>query len=178
MISVVDGYVYQEEVSWENVNEGTLLQKQVEGYRHRHGCYPESVHADKIYRTRSNLSYCKQRGIRLSGPALGRRSNDEERNRALRRQQRADEIERNGVEGKFGEGKRCYGLARIMARRADTSESVIGLIFLVMNMQRKLRELLWVIFAPIRRFLSRFERIEMLSMSMGGPLASPRIAQT
>ncbi|MGE4541506.1 transposase [Acetobacterium malicum] len=29
---------------------------------------------DKIYRNRGNITFCKKRGIRLSGPALGRPS--------------------------------------------------------------------------------------------------------
>jgi len=31
----------------------------------RHGYYPESVHADQIYRTRLNRDWYKARGIRL-----------------------------------------------------------------------------------------------------------------
>ena len=37
----------------------------------REGHYPSRILADKIYRNRENLSYCKEHGIRLSGPALG-----------------------------------------------------------------------------------------------------------
>ena len=47
---------------------------------------------------------------------------------------RQDEIDRIAVEGKFGNGKRKYGLGKIMSKRADTSESSIGMIILVMNM--------------------------------------------
>ncbi|MBQ9443846.1 MAG: transposase [Lachnospiraceae bacterium] len=32
---------------------------------------------DQIYRTRKNLSFCKERGIRMSGPLLGRPRKDE-----------------------------------------------------------------------------------------------------
>lgn len=47
----------------------------VEQFREREGHYPTLVLADKIYRNRENLSYCKERGIWLSGPALvGRES--------------------------------------------------------------------------------------------------------
>ncbi len=51
-ISVVDGSAYLEKLSWDNFNEGITLIKAVERYRRRHGFYPESVHVDKIYRTR------------------------------------------------------------------------------------------------------------------------------
>lgn len=43
-----------------------------ERFQEREGHYPARILADKIYRNRDNLSYCKERGIRLSGPALGR----------------------------------------------------------------------------------------------------------
>jgi hypothetical protein len=46
---------------------------QIETFHRRFGFYPESVQADKIYRTRANLAYFKQHGIRISGPPLGRR---------------------------------------------------------------------------------------------------------
>ena len=32
----------------------------------------ESLHVDQIYRTRENRAWCKERGIRISGPPLGR----------------------------------------------------------------------------------------------------------
>ena len=38
----------------------------------REGHYPSCILADKIYRNRENLNYCKAHGIRPSGPALGR----------------------------------------------------------------------------------------------------------
>ena len=49
----------------------------VERYRKRTGRYPSRVLADKIYRNRDNLAYCKLHHIRLSGPALGRPKKDE-----------------------------------------------------------------------------------------------------
>jgi hypothetical protein len=55
------------------------------------------------YRTRENLRYCKEHGIRLSGPKLGRppKHLDPEE----RKPERQDMGERNAVEGKFGEAK-------------------------------------------------------------------------
>ena len=38
-------------------NEGIDLVAQIEAYQKRFGCYPESVHADKIYRNRDNRRY-------------------------------------------------------------------------------------------------------------------------
>ena len=72
-ISVVDGYALMEKVSWDSFNEGTTLIESVEKYVNRFGCYPEAILADKIYRNRENLRYCKERGIRLSGRSSGDR---------------------------------------------------------------------------------------------------------
>ena len=71
-VSLVNGYSFVDRTSWDNFNECLDLQGQVEDYKRRFGCYPESVHADKIYRTRDKLRYCKKHQIRLSGPRLGR----------------------------------------------------------------------------------------------------------
>lgn len=135
-ISVVGGYVFTEKLSWENYNEGVDLIDQIEKYRERFDYYPESVHADKIYLNRINRSFCKDKGIRLSGPKLGKPPGDKEKRRRDRKQQRQDEVDRIPVEGKFGNGKRKYGLGRIMTKKKETSETQIGVIILVMNLEK------------------------------------------
>ncbi len=143
-ISLVDGYTTIERLSWDNFNEGTDLIASVENYKDRFGYYPEAVIADKIYRNRENIAYCKKWGIRLSGPPLGRPKASEKKRQTC--QEREDARIRNAVEGKFGEGKRCYGLARITARLKETSKTVIAMQFLVMNLEHKLRVLFVLIF--------------------------------
>lgn len=69
-----------------------------ERFRVREGHYPSRILADKIYRNRENLSYCKAHGIRLSGPALGRPKKGETRDKA---QDYRDECERVEVERRF-----------------------------------------------------------------------------
>ena len=71
-ISLENGYSRIEKLSWDPFNEATTLMETVERYRDRHGYYPEAIMADRIYRNRDNLAYCKQHGIRMSGPRLGR----------------------------------------------------------------------------------------------------------
>jgi len=71
-ISLTEGYVRIARLSWENFNESTLLKGSVERYREQNGYYPETVLVDKLYRTRENIRYCQERGIRISGPRLGR----------------------------------------------------------------------------------------------------------
>ncbi len=120
-ISIVDGYAYVETLSWDAFNEGKTLIETCERYRKRYGHYPKVVQADKIYRNRENLRYCEERDIRLSGPKLGRPPADKEKQKDQKRLERQDASERNAVEAKFGEGKRRYGLARIMARLKKTA---------------------------------------------------------
>jgi len=137
-VSLVDGLTEVHRLSWEPYNESQDLKGQIETYRQRYGRYPEVVCADKIYRTRENLRYCQEYGIRLSGPKLGRPFKESEKNRAIlrehRRIEREDESTRIAVEGKFGEGKRSYTLDRIGTKLRVTSESAIHLVFLVMNL--------------------------------------------
>ena len=120
--------------------ESVELKDCIEKYYLRFDFYPKVIAADKIYRNRDNFQICKQHGIHLSGPKLGRPPKQPERKQ--RQLERFYKKIRNAIEGKFGEGKRCYGLDRIMVRLKETSESVIMLQFLVMNLEQRLRVLL------------------------------------
>ena len=145
-VSCINGCVLLDRLSWENFNESTHLQDQVETHRTRFGCYPESVHADQIYRTRDNRNWCKARGIRLSGPPLGRPKQDQSVQAQLKHQARQDEKVRVWIEGKFGQAKRRFSLARVMAKLADTAQSAIAITFLVLNLERWLCQLLILLF--------------------------------
>lgn len=147
-VSMVDGDARVEQLQWDNFNEGLTLQEAVEAYRERYGFYPEAVLADKLYRTRDNLQYCQGLGIRLSGPKLGRPAKGEQTTH--KRIERQDAAERNAIEGKFGEGKRKYGLGLIRARLQQTSASVIMLQILVMNLERRLRLLFVIILSLLQ----------------------------
>ena len=58
-ISVVNGYVFMGRMSFDAFNEGITLIETVENYYQRFGVYPKELFADKIYRNRENLQYCK-----------------------------------------------------------------------------------------------------------------------
>lgn len=137
-VSCVDGYVFLDRISWDNYNESGDLRVQVEAYKKFTGAAPESVHVDKIYRTRANRAWCKERGIRMSGPPLGRPR--ENPSREDKKQAREDEIIRNEIEGKFGQGKRRFSLNRVMAKLSETSENSIAMTFLVINLVKLLRQ--------------------------------------
>ncbi|TRM11407.1 IS5 family transposase [Lentibacillus cibarius] len=148
-VSVVNGYTFLDVLSWDAYHEGKRLKESIEQYKVRYGHYPEAVLADTIYRTRENRAYCQERGIRLSGPKLGRPSKNEQVNARHKQMERQDASERNTIEGKFGEGKRRYGLGLISACLQQTSETAISLSLLLMNIGKILRDsflsFLWII---------------------------------
>ncbi len=119
----------------------------VENYKERNGVYPERILADKIYRNRNNLSYCKEHGISITGPALGRPKKNKDK--FEKKQEYIDTCERNEVEGKFGTSKTKYGLNRIFAKLKETAQSVINMAFFVMNLDKKLRVILRQILSGI-----------------------------
>ena len=144
-ISVCDGWTRLERHSFDAYNESTGLQDMIEQYRKRTGHYPERVLADKIYRTRDNLSYCKQHSIRLSGPALGRPKKDAVIDK---KQNYIDECERVEVERKFSLAKRKCGMGMIVTRLKETTCHSIAMSVLLLNLRRieKLRMELLLLF--------------------------------
>ncbi len=130
--SCFEGSVFLDRISWDNFNESGDLKAQVEAYHNFTGYYPESVHADRIYRTRENRAWCKEKGIRISGPPLGRppaNVSKEKKKQALE-----DEKTRQAIEGKFGQGKRRFSLNLVMTKLDNTSRTAIAITFLVMNL--------------------------------------------
>lgn len=137
-ISVCEGFARLEKQSFDAYNEATTLKTVIERYRDRTGKYPERILADKIYRNRDNLAFCKEYGIRLSGPALGRpKKND----KPDREQDYRDICERVEVERKFSLAKLKCGLGKIYTRLSDTTESVIALSILVVNLKKVYHDL-------------------------------------
>ena len=147
-LSVVNGYTFIERQSFDNFNEGISLIASVERYKEIHGCYPEAVQADQIYRNRNNLSFCKDHGIRLSGPRLGRPGKDAQRDRALEYQ---DRCERNIIEARNGMAKRRFGLDLITAILPESALTEAALQILCMNARICL---LLRFFLSFRRFRS------------------------
>jgi hypothetical protein len=149
-ISLENGYCRIEKLSWDAFNEAGTLIESVKRYKARHGCYPEAILADRIYRNRENLVFCQEHSIRLSGPKLGRPPANTLMKKAEKKIERLDARLRSAIEGKFGEGKRKYGLNRIFAKLRETAECMISLQFIVMNLERKLRvlfvQILWNLF--------------------------------
>ncbi len=142
-VSNVDGFMYLDRLEWESYHEGEDLILQAEAYKNRFGFWPKSIHADKAYGTQANRKWCKENGIKLSGPQLGRpkKITDENREELLekKRQLREDERARIPIEGSFGVAKRRFGLGLIMAKLSQTSETMIALALLLVNLTKILR---------------------------------------
>lgn len=77
----------------------------------------------------------------MNGPKLGP-PKDKELYAQQCQDERIESGERNGVEGKFGTYKRCYGMNRLTSKLKETSEARIYMIVLAMNLRKKLSLLL------------------------------------
>jgi len=132
------GYVRKEKLSFDVYNEAEGLIDAAESYLDRTGHYPSRILADQIYRNRSNLSWCKERGIRLSGPRLGRPPIDSEVTRQAKATARRDSADRNVVEAVFGTVKQAYGMDRVAARLEETTKTVICLAIMAFNLKKML----------------------------------------
>ena len=142
-ISVVNGFTRLEYHSFDAYNEALKLSDMIERYKERTGCYPERILADKIYRNRENLSYCAERKIRLSGPALGRPKKDEI---CDKKQDYIDETERVEVERKFSLAKRKCGIGLIVTRLKETTCHCLAMSVLLLNL-RKIGTVLFTIYS-------------------------------
>jgi transposase, IS5 family len=132
-ISVCDGWTRLEVLSFDAYNEALNLQTMAERYRERTGHYPNRILADKIYRNRDNLVWCKLHHIRLTGPALGRPRKDAQRDK---KQDYQDECERVEVERKFSLAKRKCGLGLIMTKLEETVSHSIAMSVVVLNLRK------------------------------------------
>jgi IS5 family transposase len=124
------GFARLERLSFDAYNESDVLIETIENYRQRTGHYPERVLVDQIYRNRSNRAYCRENGIRISGPALGR---PRQLSKEEKLQSYIDNTDRIEVERGFSLAKRCYGMGLIRTKLDTTTRSSIALSILAMN---------------------------------------------
>jgi hypothetical protein len=133
-VSYDEGFTRINTFSWDAYHESGDLIKQVEAYRALHGHYPELVQVDKIYATRENRRWLKDRDIRITAQPLGRKHTRIKESYYQRNKIRREASERNRIEGRFGQGKNGYSLNEIRARLRSTSESWVACIFFIMNL--------------------------------------------
>jgi len=160
-LSVSDGFCKVDRISWSSYNESKDLIGQVEKFRKRHGHYPSVVCADNIYGTRENRNYLRERGIRLTGKPLGRPVKNPTKSAYEKRRERQELRSRSEVEGKFGTGKRAYGLDRVYMRLCRTSEVWIGMTFLTMNLDKWLRVFLCLLNKALNTLIDKIFRQDL-----------------
>ena len=127
------GFARIEYLSFDAYNEGPMLIQALEAYKYHHGCYPERVLVDQIYRTRPNIAFCQKNGIRISGPRLGRPAKNDEIRRKDAKTAAQDNADRIQSERYFSTAKRRNGMGLITKKREDTSLTTIALSVLVTN---------------------------------------------
>lgn len=128
-----NGFGRIESLSFDPYNEGPMLVDALKAYRYRNGNYPERILVDQIYRTHENIRFCKENGIRISGPKLGRPAKDADINRKDRKVASQDNSDRIEIERYFSTAKRRNGMGVINKKREDTSLSTIAMSVLVTN---------------------------------------------
>lgn len=133
-VSLDQGFARIDTFSWNAYNEGGDLIKQIGSYKKLHGHYPELVQVDKIYATRENRRWLKEKGIRITAVPLGRKRKQQQETYYQKSKRKKEATERNQIEGKFGQGKNGYNLNEIRAKLISTSESWVACIFFVMNL--------------------------------------------
>lgn len=145
-----------EKMSFDAYNESDVLIAAVDRYFERIGHYPERILADKIYRNRNNLAYCREHGIRLSGPSLGRPKKNAGSDKKVEYKDNADRI---AVERAFVLAKQKYGLGLITSRLDETTRCSIALSVIAMNVDRICRSLLSLFYNIV---FSRYRQHEFM----------------
>ncbi|MGQ1787996.1 IS5 family transposase [Saccharicrinis sp. GN24d3] len=134
-MSEVGGFCRIDKFSWDAFNEGADVKLQVENFKDLYGRYPKYFLGDGIYLTRENRGFLKLNNIQIVGKPFGRPPKIKVSS-AQKHYRKKNPAERNHVEGKFGQGKRGYGLNNIKAKLQDTSESWVNAIIFVMNLTK------------------------------------------
>lgn len=128
-----NGYTRINTLSWDAYHEGSDLIPHVEAYKELHGYYPEAVIVDRLYGSRENRKWLKEKGIRITAKPLGRPKAETPQQV---RQRKQEQRERNQIEGKFGQAKNGYRLNQVRTRLKATAESWIGCIIFITNLIR------------------------------------------
>ena len=136
-LSLSQGYLTNETLSWDAYNEASDLKQQAKAYQTLFGYYPELIQADKIYATNENRKWCKQNNIRLTATPKGR---PVEKTAYQKAKEKKEYAERNAVEGRIGNAKQTYSLNQIKAKLKNTSQTWIAATIFTMNIARWLKD--------------------------------------
>lgn len=127
------GMTYVGKRSFDNYNEGKTLEEIAEQYKTYFGFYPEEILGDKIYHNKENREFCEKHHIRFVGQKLGRPPKNEEKLKKQRKDEYKAMCKRIEIEGRFGVGKRKYGLDLIKMKKKNSTMTIISLIAMILN---------------------------------------------
>ena len=133
-VSVVEGYTFIDNLSWDAYNEHADLRTQIELYRQRFGCLPSKVYADKIYMSRENRTLMKGQEIQAMGKPSGRPPKNP--GQEYEKEMALAAGKRNEVEATFGTGKRVYRGNEIRAKLPETANCWIGMCYFAKNVMK------------------------------------------
>lgn len=91
----------------------------------------------------------------MSGPPLGRPPAHVSKEK--KKQAAEDERVRQAIEGKFGQAKRRFSLARVMAKLDNTSLTASAITFLAINLVAGFKRLLWLFLCQFSSITTNFE---------------------
>ena len=150
-LSYVGGFATVDLLSFNTFNEVGCLPGAVEAYHATCGHYPQVVLADAIFWSRANRTYLRELGIEHNGVPLGPKTTRTKHYKTVLRKRH---VERQAIEGKFGELKQRYGLSRICTRRPDTQAAQIALTIAAANVQALMRKLpaIWLALVALAAF--------------------------
>ncbi|KRK14105.1 hypothetical protein FD22_GL000185 [Loigolactobacillus coryniformis subsp. coryniformis KCTC 3167 = DSM 20001] len=116
--SLSEGVIDIERLDFNAFSEGKDFKETLDHYFDLHGHYPDEVLADTLYRNRENLKLCKDLGIRICGPKLGR--HPKHVNTEQRRKDTDAENRRGAIERRFAFMKGSLGLDLVNTRTAES----------------------------------------------------------
>lgn len=160
--SVIDGVIDVERFDFGSFNESADLPATIDHYWDTTGHYPDEILADTLYRTRKNIALCKAHGIKLSGPKLGRRPKNvdkEQRKRDTEAENRRGEIER-----RFAFLKGSMGLDLVNSR---TAESLVVQVDSAISLAN-LRHLMVLFSIPISVVITKASKLYQINYKVTG----------
>jgi len=144
-ICVVNGYTFLDRFSWDAYNESEDPVAHLKLYKERFGCLPIKCYADKIYMNRENRKILQNNHIQAAGKPLGRPTKDM-KTAEYKQQALENNGVRNGIEAAFCTGKRVYRANNIRAKLPDSGDTWTEMCYLVKNIKKFLKEVLFVLF--------------------------------
>ena len=154
-ISVKNGLVRLEYLSFDPYNESKNLIPALNRYKLRYGYYPARINVDQIYRTQENIEFCNKHNIEMLGLPLGKPKKDQILDK---KKIKLAEIERMIVERRISVLKRRYGLESLNTKTSHTSEMSIRLAILIMNIINLGKLALFLFFYFLYNYCVHFTR--------------------